>query len=60
MDRDAERETRFRLSFREFHFPIPNLPPQYHYAGPLHDNEGREPVSFDEAELPASDRAEES
>jgi MGT family glycosyltransferase len=31
---------------REFDFPIPNLPPQFHYAGPLHDNEGRAPVSF--------------
>jgi zeaxanthin glucosyltransferase len=31
---------------REFDFPIPNLPPQFHYAGPLHDNEGREPVPF--------------
>jgi MGT family glycosyltransferase len=31
---------------REFDFPIPNLPSQFHYAGPLHDNEGREPVPF--------------
>ena len=31
---------------REFDFPIPNLPPQFHYAGPLHDNEGRVPVPF--------------
>jgi len=23
------------------------MPPQFHYAGPLHDNEGREPVPFD-------------
>ena len=32
---------------KEFDFPIPELPPQFHYAGPLHDNEGREPVPFD-------------
>ncbi len=33
---------------REFDFPIPNLPPQFYYAGPFHDNEGegREAVSF--------------
>jgi zeaxanthin glucosyltransferase len=31
---------------REFDFPIPGLPPQFHYAGPFHDDEGREPVSF--------------
>ena len=31
---------------REFDFPIPKLPPQFHYAGPLHDNEGRVPVPF--------------
>src|SRR5262249_6856804 len=31
---------------KEFDLPIPHLPPQFHYAGPLHDNEGREPVSF--------------
>jgi zeaxanthin glucosyltransferase len=31
---------------KEFDFPIPHLPPQFHYAGPFHDNEGREPVSF--------------
>jgi len=31
---------------KEFDFPIPNLPPQFHYAGPFHDNEGREPVPF--------------
>ena len=31
---------------REFDFPIPNLPPQFHYAGPFHDNQGREPVPF--------------
>src|SRR5215472_9169274 len=31
---------------KEFDFPIPQLPPGFHYAGPLHDNEGREPVPF--------------
>jgi zeaxanthin glucosyltransferase len=31
---------------KEFDFPIPQLPPQFHYAGPFHDNEGREPVPF--------------
>ena len=31
---------------KEFDFPIPHLPPQFYYAGPLHDNEGREPVPF--------------
>jgi zeaxanthin glucosyltransferase len=31
---------------KEFDFPIPDLPPQFHYAGPLHDSEGRESVSF--------------
>src|SRR5215510_5021557 len=31
---------------KEFDFPIPQLPPRFHYAGPLHDNEGREPVPF--------------
>jgi MGT family glycosyltransferase len=31
---------------KEFDFPIPHLPPQFHYAGPFHDNEGREPISF--------------
>jgi len=30
----------------EFDFPIPELPPGFHYAGPLHDNEGREPIPF--------------
>jgi hypothetical protein len=29
---------------KEFDFPIRHLPPQFHYAGPFHDNEGREPV----------------
>jgi MGT family glycosyltransferase len=31
---------------KEFDFPIPELPPHFHYAGPLHDNEGREPIPF--------------
>ena len=31
---------------KEFDFPIPHLPPQFYYAGPLHDNGGREPVPF--------------
>jgi MGT family glycosyltransferase len=31
---------------KEFDFPIPHLPPQFYYAGPFHDNEGREPISF--------------
>jgi zeaxanthin glucosyltransferase len=31
---------------KEFDYPISHLPPQFHYAGPFHDNEGREPVSF--------------
>jgi zeaxanthin glucosyltransferase len=31
---------------KEFDFPIPHLPPQFHYAGPFHDDKGREPVSF--------------
>jgi zeaxanthin glucosyltransferase len=31
---------------KEFDFPIPNLPPHFHHAGPFHDNEGREPVPF--------------
>jgi zeaxanthin glucosyltransferase len=31
---------------REFDFPIPNLLPQFHYAGPFNDMEGREPVPF--------------
>ena len=31
---------------KEFDFPIPNLPPQFHYAGAFHDNQGREPVPF--------------
>jgi len=31
---------------KEFDFPIPYLPPQFHYAGPFQDNQGREPVPF--------------
>jgi len=31
---------------KEFDFPIPELPPGFHYAGPLQDNEGREPIPF--------------
>jgi len=31
---------------KEFDFPIPELPPRFHYSGPLHDNEGREPIAF--------------
>jgi zeaxanthin glucosyltransferase len=31
---------------KEFDFPIPHLPPQFHYAGPFHDNQGRKPVPF--------------
>jgi len=31
---------------KEFDFPIPHLPPQFHYTGPFHDNEGRESVPF--------------
>jgi len=31
---------------KEFDFPIPHLPPQFHYAGPFHNNEGRAPVPF--------------
>ena len=31
---------------KEFDYPISHLPPQFHYAGPFHDNEGREPVPF--------------
>jgi zeaxanthin glucosyltransferase len=31
---------------KEFDFPIPHLPPQFHYAGPFHDDKGRAPVSF--------------
>ena len=31
---------------KEFDFPIPHLPPQFHYAGPFHDNGGRALVPF--------------
>jgi zeaxanthin glucosyltransferase len=31
---------------KEFDFPIAHLPAQFHYAGPLHDNEGRQPIPF--------------
>ena len=31
---------------KEFDFPIPRLPPQFHYAGPFQDNKGRKPVPF--------------
>jgi MGT family glycosyltransferase len=31
---------------KEFDFPISNWPPQFHYAGPFHDDEGREQVDF--------------
>jgi UDP:flavonoid glycosyltransferase YjiC (YdhE family) len=31
---------------KAFDFPIPHPPPQFYYAGPFHDNEGREPVPF--------------
>ena len=31
---------------KEFDFPISNWPPQFHYAGPFHDDEGREQVPF--------------
>lgn len=31
---------------KEFDFPIPKLPPQFHYAGPFHDDAGREQVPF--------------
>jgi zeaxanthin glucosyltransferase len=31
---------------KEFDFPITNLPAQFHYAGPFHDNEGRQLVPF--------------
>jgi zeaxanthin glucosyltransferase len=38
---------------KEFDFPIPELPPGFHYAGPLHDNEGREPIPFSWEKLTA-------
>jgi len=31
---------------KEFDFPISDWPPQFHYAGPFHDDEGREQVPF--------------
>jgi zeaxanthin glucosyltransferase len=31
---------------REFDFPIATWPPQFHYAGPFHDDKGREQVPF--------------
>ncbi len=31
---------------KEFDFPGMRLPAQFHYAGPLHDDQGREPVAF--------------
>jgi MGT family glycosyltransferase len=31
---------------KEFDFPISNWPPQFHYAGPFHDGEGREQIPF--------------
>lgn len=31
---------------KEFDLPISNLPDHFHYAGPFHDGEGREPVPF--------------
>ena len=31
---------------KEFDFPIAHLPAQFHYAGPFHDNEGRQPIPF--------------
>jgi MGT family glycosyltransferase len=31
---------------KEFDFPGIPWPPQFHYAGPFHDDEGREPVPF--------------
>jgi zeaxanthin glucosyltransferase len=38
---------------KEFDFPIPHLPPQFHYAGPFHDNHGRDPVPFPWEQLTA-------
>jgi MGT family glycosyltransferase len=31
---------------KEFDFPGISWPPQFHYTGPFHDDEGREPVPF--------------
>ena len=45
---------------KEFDFPIPHLPPQFHYTGPFHDNQGRKPVPFPWEKLtgkPAQDAA---
>ncbi|MGF7183779.1 glycosyltransferase [Tunturiibacter psychrotolerans] len=36
---------------KEFDFPGIPWPAQFHYAGPLHDGEGREPVAFPWQEL---------
>jgi len=33
-------------TLREFDFPGIAWPPQFHYAGPFHDGNGREPISF--------------
>jgi zeaxanthin glucosyltransferase len=41
---------------KEFDFPIPHLPPQFHYAGPFHDNEAREPVPFPWEKLTGKER----
>ena len=38
---------------KEFDFPIPHLPPQFHYAGPFLDNHGRDPVPFPWEQLTA-------
>lgn len=31
---------------KEFDLPIPHLAPQFYYAGPFRDDEGREPIPF--------------
>jgi zeaxanthin glucosyltransferase len=31
---------------REFDFPNPSWPPTFHYAGPFHDDEGRQEIPF--------------
>ena len=36
---------------KEFDFPSPDWPPQFHYAGPFFDDRGREPVPFPWEEL---------
>jgi zeaxanthin glucosyltransferase len=36
---------------REFDFPNPNWPPTFHYAGPFHDDEGRQEIPFPWEEL---------